>query len=218
MKLISIDVGMNNFVTVTNNIGKEPVIIKGKALKSQNQWYNKCVRQIKADGVCKTADFNSRISHMASHSISYIIEYFSEVSDWIIEYCIANEIDTVVIGQYKILEKEDFISIPFNNFYALLETKCKYHNIKYQLVNEKYTSGTSFFDNEPPIREYYNKDRRIYKHLWKCNNGDLVNADVNDSYQIMRKAYPNLFINGIEGFKKDPRIVKISKDLTQYTD
>ncbi|MCI8979753.1 MAG: transposase [Clostridia bacterium] len=215
MRLISIDVGMNNFVTITNNIGDEPVIVKGKALKARNQWYNKCIQSIKAD---KSTDFNTRINRTASSSIAYIIDYFSEVSDWIIGYCIKHQIDTVIIGQYKILEKKDFVSIPFNHFYSLLETKCKYHNIRYQLVNEKYTSGTSFFDNEPPIKAYYNKERRVYKHLWQCNNGDLVNADVNDSYQIMRKAYPELFENGIDGFKKDPRVVKMNKEWMKYAD
>lgn len=211
MRLISIDVGMNNFVTITNNIGTEPVIIKGKALKARNQWYNKCVQELKAD---KPIDLNTRISHTASASLTYIIEYFNEVSDWIIKYCIKHNIDTVIIGQYKILEKKDFVSIPFEHFYSLLKTKCQYHNIHYQLINEKYTSGTSFFDEEPPTKEYYNKERRIYKHLWKCNNGDLVNADVNDSYQIMRKAYPDLFKNGIAGFKKNPYVVKMNKELT----
>ncbi|MCI9084813.1 MAG: transposase [Clostridia bacterium] len=209
MRLISIDVGMNNFVTITNNIGDEPIIIKGKALKARNQWYNKCIKEIKAD---KKADFNIRISRTASSSIAYIIDYFSEVSDWIIGYCISNNIDTVIIGQYKILEKKDFVSIPFEHFYSLLETKCKYYNIRYKVINEKYTSGTSFFDDEPPIKAYYNKQRRVYKHLWQCNNGDFVNADVNDSYQIMRKAYPELFKNGIVGFKKEPRVIKMNKE------
>lgn len=55
---------------------------------------------------------------------------------------------------------------------------------------------------------------RIYKHLWKCNNGECVNADVNDSYQIMRKVYPQLFDNGVEGYLKDPKVIdiKIGRD------
>ena len=53
-----------------------------------------------------------------------------------------------------------------------------------------------------------------YKHLWKCNNGECVNADVNDSYQIMRKVYPQLFDNGVEGYLKDPKVIdiKIGRD------
>ena len=41
MRIISIDIGMNNFAAITNNIGKEPNLIRGKTLKAENQWYNK---------------------------------------------------------------------------------------------------------------------------------------------------------------------------------
>nr|WP_242849758.1 transposase [Clostridium novyi] len=40
-KYISIDVGLDNFATVVNNIGLKPIIINGKGLKSINQYYNK---------------------------------------------------------------------------------------------------------------------------------------------------------------------------------
>ncbi|MCD3201542.1 transposase, partial [Clostridium botulinum C] len=40
-KYISIDVGLDNFATVVNNIGLKPIIINGKGLKSINRYYNK---------------------------------------------------------------------------------------------------------------------------------------------------------------------------------
>ncbi len=217
MRVISIDVGLNNFVVVTNNIGKEPILIRGKQIKSQNQWYNKRIMPIKAQLDISSCDekekqrLNRKISSLAEATISKIFVFFENVSDWIIAYCRDNRIDEVLIGAYEIKEKENFISIPFQHFYSLVETKCKYHNIKYTLVDEKYTSGTSFFDDEPPTRIYYNKKRRVYKHLWRCNNGDYINADVNDSYQIMRKAHPEFFKNGITGYLSSPRVVDINK-------
>lgn len=69
---------------------------------------------------------------------------FGSVSEWIITYCIENRIDTLIIGQYKMLVRKDYVTIPYGYFYSLLETKCAYHNIKFVLVNERYTSGTSF--------------------------------------------------------------------------
>lgn len=214
MRLISIDIGMNNFAAITNNIGIDPILIKGKKIKAENQWYNKITQPIKTQLVKSKNEkekeiLNQRLSVIADKTVANILEYFNATSDWIIDYCVRNHIDVLLIGQYKILEKKDFISIPFQNFYMLLETKCKYHNIKYRVINERYTSGTSFFDNEPPTKEFYNKDRRIYKHLWQCNNGDKVNADVNDSYQIMRKAHPEFFIDGVDGYKRDPIVVDI---------
>ena len=40
-RIASIDLGVNNFVTLTNNIGLQPIIINGRGIKSINQYYNK---------------------------------------------------------------------------------------------------------------------------------------------------------------------------------
>ena len=39
--IASIDLGIDNFATITNNIGLKPIAIKGKVIKSYNQYYNK---------------------------------------------------------------------------------------------------------------------------------------------------------------------------------
>jgi len=76
-------------------------------------------------------------------------------------------------------------------------------------VNEEnFTSGTSFLDNELPIKENYNIRRRIKRGLFKSNNGTLINADVNGAYQIVKKVYPNAFTEmfgrGIRGCDLHP--------------
>ena len=40
-RIASIDLGVDNLVTMTNNIGLNPIIINGKGIKSINQYYNK---------------------------------------------------------------------------------------------------------------------------------------------------------------------------------
>jgi putative transposase len=40
--------------------------------------------------------------------------------------------------------------------------------------------------------------------MFKSNNGTLINADLNGSYQIIRKAFPEAFANGIEGVYLHP--------------
>lgn len=47
-RVIGIDLGINNFATITNNIGKRPIIINGKGIKSINQYYNKIVAKEKS--------------------------------------------------------------------------------------------------------------------------------------------------------------------------
>ena len=67
-------------------------------------------------------------------------------------------------------------------------------------VEESYTSGTSFLDGEMPIKENYDKSRRIYRGLFRSNTGRYLNSDINGSYQILKKylgtnylVFPNNF-------------------------
>jgi putative transposase len=82
--------------------------------------------------------------------------------------------------------------------------------IKVILVEESYTSGTSFLDGEMPIKENYNKSRRIHRGLFKANNGRLINADLNGAYQIMKKVFPEAFAEGIEGVGLHPIKVNVA--------
>lgn len=82
-----------------------------------------------------------------------------------------------------------------------LESVYENNNLDYEFEQEEsYTSGTSFLDEENPIKENYNKNRRIQRGLFKSNSGLLINSDVNGSFQIMKKAFPNAISRyGIEG-------------------
>lgn len=57
-----------------------------------------------------------------------------------------------------------------------------------QIINEFYTSGTSYLDGEDAIKKYYDKSRRVSRGLFISNTGIEINADVNAAYQIMKKA------------------------------
>lgn len=75
---------------------------------------------------------------------------------------------------------------------------------------ESYTSGTSFLDNEDPIKENYKKERRVYRGLFVSNDGKKINADVNGAYQIMKKVIPDAFSKGIEGAGLHPTIINLA--------
>ena len=53
--------------------------------------------------------------------------------------------------------------------------------------------------------------KRISRGMYKTDNGRNINADVNGSYNILRKAIPNAFADGIEGVGVHPEIITISK-------
>ena len=77
------------------------------------------------------------------------------------------------------------------------------------MTEESYTSGTSFIDNELPIKENYNKSRRIHRGLFKSNNGKLINSDLNGAFQIIRKVFPNIKADGIVGLDLVPVVINL---------
>ena len=93
---------------------------------------------------------------------------------------------------------QNFVNIPHQEFINKLIYKGKDVGIEVILVEESYTSGTSFLDREEPIKTNYNKSRRKYRGLFVSNSGIKINADVNGSYQILKKVFPNAYSNGIE--------------------
>jgi len=40
-RYMSIDLGLDNLATVVTNTGLQPILVNGKGLKSDNQYYNK---------------------------------------------------------------------------------------------------------------------------------------------------------------------------------
>lgn len=206
-RVIGIDLGINNFATITNNIGKRPIIINGKGIKSINQYYNKIVAKEKSKLMkINNVYWSHKLDNISFTRYRRIKNFMHNSSSYIIKYCVENNIDTIIIGLNKKWKQESkmnnvnrqkFIQIPYDMFIKQLQYKCENNNIKLIITEESYTSGTSFIDNELPIKENYNKKRRIKRGLFKSNDGRLINSDVNGSYQIMRKVFPE-FQYGIE--------------------
>ena len=199
-RYIGIDIGVDNLATVGNNIGKTAFIINGKPLKSINQYYNKQISHYRE--VCKRVnnkDYSNRMDKLTENRNAKIDDYLHKASRKIVDYCVENQINTIVIGQNKewkqssVMSKrvnQHFVQIPFARLIEMIQYKAQERGIAVILTEESYTSGTSFIDNEMPLKENYNKARRIHRGLFKSNNGTLINADLNGAYQIIKKAFP----------------------------
>lgn len=200
-RVCSIDLGVNNFVTMTNNIGLRPIIINGKGIKSINQFYNK--QRAKEIGSLMHKNnkyWSKKLDIMTFKRHCRIKNYIHNTSRFIINYCLENEIDTILVGINKEWKQrcrlgdknnQNFIQIPYDTLLNQLSYKCIDNQIKYIETEENYTSGTSFLDGEEPIKENYDKKRRVKRGLFKSNNGRLINSDVNGSLQIMKKVFSN---------------------------
>lgn len=210
-RIASIDLGVDNLVTMTNNIGLNPIIINGKGIKSINQYYNK--RLAKEKSLLKIRygkDWSKKLDSITFKRYQRIKNYMHNASSYVIKWCVKNNIDTLVVGKNKEWKQhtdmgkysnQKFVCIPYQMLLQQLEYKCENVGIKYIETDESYSSGTSFLDGEEPIKENYDKSRRIERGLFKSNSGLLINSDVNGSLQIMMKVFPNAFNEryGIEG-------------------
>lgn len=210
-RIASIDLGVDNLVTITNNIGLNPIIINGKGIKSINQYYNK--RLAKEKSLLKIRhekDWSKKLDSITFKRYQRIKNYMHNASAYVVKWCVKNDIDTLVVGKNKEWKQnanmnkqsnQKFVSIPYQMLLQQLKYKCENVGIKYIETEESYSSGTSFLDGEETIKQNYDKSRRIERGLFRSNSGLLINSDVNGSLQIMMKVFPNAFSEryGIEG-------------------
>ena len=99
------------------------------------------------------------------------------------------------------------MQIPFWTLIQQIKYKAEERGIEVILVEEDHTSKCSFLDGEPiEHREYIGRRMR---GLFKSERG-IINADVNAAYNIIRKAIPEAFADGIEGVGLHP--VRWTKD------
>lgn len=207
-RIVSIDMGVNRFATVANNIGAEPFAINGKPLKSINHYWNKERAKIQSKlKKVNNTDYSKKLQSMTNSRNNKIKHYIHLSSAYIIKWCVENKIDTLIIGKNdrwkenlkknkkmkSDISRQNFTQIPFNMLISQLEYKCENNGIKFIVTEESYTSGTSFLDNEEPNVDEYNKKRRKFRGMFVSNNGELIHADLNGAYQIGRKINKDFF-------------------------
>ncbi|UZQ50439.1 RNA-guided endonuclease InsQ/TnpB family protein [Clostridium kluyveri] len=154
--ICSIDLGLDNLPTLTNNAGIIPVIINGKPLKSINQYFNK--QKSKIVSILKTnnnKDWCRSLDILTTKRNNKVKNYLHKASKIIIDYCIKNNFDTIVIGNNKGWKQEvnlgsrnnqNFVGIPYHIFIQMIAYKAENVGIKVIITEESYTSGTSFLD------------------------------------------------------------------------
>lgn len=210
---LAIDLGVDNLATLTNNIGQQPIVVNGKILKSINQYYNKKISKARSYVGNKTSKRMKKISHKRNNIVE---THFHHISRWIINYCKAYDIDTIVIGKNKDWKRsstmnrksnQKFIQLPYEMFIHQLKYKGEVVGIRVVEVIESYTSKASFIDgDEIPTKygEHEFSGKRISRGMYISKDGTLINADVNGSYNILRKCNAQLSYESIEGVSLHP--------------
>lgn len=215
----SIDLGLNNLATVTFNNGDNPLIVNGRPIKSINQFYNK--KKSHYQSKLKNRYISKRINKLTHKRNNKVNDYLHKSSHMLVNHLVSKNVSTLVIGKNTSMKQDinigkknnqNFTQLPIFKFTNILKYKCELHGIKVIFNEESYTSKCSFFDNEEIKKHENYLGKRIKRGLFKTSTGKLINADVNGSYNIMKKAIPNVsFTKGIEGLGVNPVVLTIKK-------
>ena len=218
-RIASIDLGVDNLMTITSNCGVKPLVINGQPLKSIKQYYNKKISEMRSELKKRhNADWSKEMQRFTIKRNNKVDDYIQKATKMVIDFCKENNIDTLVCGYNSGWKQESdmnkktnqkFVSIPHESIVWRLSYKCETAGILFKTPEESFTSGTSFLDGEESIKENYDKSRRVYRGLFVTKKGEEINADVNGSYQIMKKVFPNAFADGIVGVGLHPTVVNI---------
>ena len=192
-KVAAIDIGLKNLATVTFSEQYEPILYRSDLVKI-NKDFNRLTAEY-ASMLKKTQNkYTSRRKNRLSEKYAGLIEdRLHKISRAIVNDLSHRGVSTVVVGKntgQKINCKlKNFVQVPLFRLIEMIKYKAELAGIKFIEVNESYTSGTSFLDNELPTKTFYNKERRKFRGLFISNGLKRINADVNASFQIMKKVY-----------------------------
>lgn len=226
-RIMGIDLGLNNLVTITSNVGETPIVVNGRSIKSVNKYYNKKLAALKSTAMhINKAYSTNRIQKLHLDRNNKIKDLIHKASKKVVDIAVCKSIDTIVIGQNKHWKKDinigkvnnqKFVQIPFSMLIEQLEYKANKAGIAVIVSEESYTSKASFVDGDKiPVYSRGSGDKHIFsgkritRGLYKTKSGRLVNADVNGSYNIIKKVVPNAFLShGIEDCGFNPVRVEL---------
>ena len=219
-RILGLDPGVNNFLGVSNNFGAVPFVIKGGAVKSVNQRFNKR-RSALLSALTKGSDsqhsvkYSEQLNTLSKKRDSFMRDYFYKCAWYVCRYAQAAGVEVIVMGHNEGQKQEidikdnanqNFVSIPYTKFITILKTVASKCGIAVVIREESYTSQASLLDMDdiPTYKKGENKrytfsGKRIHRGLYRSKNGTLLNADINGAANILRKEYPNAF-DGIKDF------------------
>ncbi len=225
----ALDLGVNVLAAITSNkLGFVPRLVSGKPLKSLNQFYNKqrAEQQNRLSHVYPQRYTSRALDQLTTKRNRRVQHYLRTASRRIIEMCVSGGIGTIVVGKNHCWKQEtnlgkrtnqQFVQIPHARFAEMLRYKGELVGIQVMLQEESYTSKASFLDLDPiptyspasftPSQRFDFSGKRFARSWYRAKDGRVIHADVNGSYNILRKSSsdPWQVGRGVEGAAVHPR-------------
>ena len=195
-RAIGIDLGLNNLMAITSNIGNVSNLVNGRPLKSINQYYNK--RKAHLTSLLEKGGLKSskRLRGLEMKRNCKLKDYLHKSSRRVVELMEQNNIGTCFIGHNKDWKQEvemgkknnqNFVSIPYSLLINMLRYKIEEKGGQLVELNESYTSKCSFLDNEEVCKHETYKGKRVKRGLFLSSKSKTLNADINGSLNILKR-------------------------------
>lgn len=214
-----VDVGLNVLAAVTSDKpGFQPVLVNGRPLKSINQFYNYKRAELYSK-LPEPADENetrssARLRRLSRIRHDKIQDYLHKTSRAVVNLLVRERIGNLVIGKNDGWKTEinigsrnnqNFVCVPHARFVEMLTYKAEAAGIVVTLTEESYTSRCSFLDLEPMEKREVYAGTRKKRGLFVSRVHGNIHADVNGSYNTIRKVVPKAFRKGIEVVLVQPK-------------
>ena len=221
---LSIDLGLHNLMTCYDNAGK--TFILGRQYLSLCQKYDKEIARIQSQWARTQTAKGVKYPRVSKHLLKLyqkrnhsVKDYLHKMTKAVKDYCIAQDIHTVVIGDMKgIRSQADLGSrinrqlhgLPYEKIYIQLEYKLKQNGIRLIKQEESYSSQCSPCTDEVS-KAYARESNRKHRGLY-MEEGKIYNADAVGAYNILRKytAVSGIEINMPISGLSNTKIIKVA--------
>lgn len=224
---LAIELGLDNLAACVSTTGAS-FIVDGKPLKSFNQWFNK--ENARLQSIKDLQGIKGTTEHQALLTINRnnrVRDYLNKTARTIINWCIARQVGTVIVGVNPGMKQEiniggrnnqNSVQIPHWSLRNKLKSLCERYGLTYLEQEESYTSKASFSDgddiptyNPDNPQEYRFSGKRVKRGLYRSRDGHLISSDCNGAANIGRKSSLNGFNSKrVAAVLAQPLRVKIS--------
>lgn len=214
--ICAIDFGTENFAAIVCNDGSSRLYKGGAILSNCQGYYKKRAKAISiiTKGHASKSATSKYLDTLNRYHYNFILDQCHKISNSIVNYCLAHQAGTLVLGENKLWKQNtdmgtsnnlNFTTMPVTKLRELITYKALNAGIHVIKQEESYTSKADItaMDSIPVYgvndAEAVFSGSRIKRGLYRCANGLIINADCNGASNILRKAIPNAW-NGFSDF------------------
>ena len=173
------------------------------------------VSQLIGDTEILIKKLENKVKRLTTKRNQKVDNYTHQLSRKLITHLLQLGVKNVIYGKNVNFKQEinlgkvnnqNFVNIPFNQLIERLRYKAQLAGMNFMTVEESYTSKTSFLDreklhqykNDKPKKGYAFLGKRFSRSLFRSQLGYVIHADINASFNIIRKVSGNEIYNYVD--------------------